>query len=82
MSTKFQIDWSNSLKVTRFQKSKMAPGLRLLSWIFFIIRKVRAIALFCPKLGKKIREDRSSGLKVIDIKKIQDGCHPEATTLD
>jgi hypothetical protein len=34
MSTKFQIDWTNSLKVSRFQKSKMAAGLRLLSLIF------------------------------------------------
>jgi hypothetical protein len=33
-------------------------------------------------LGSKLRKDRSSGLKVIDIKKIQDGCHPAATILD
>jgi hypothetical protein len=46
MFTKFQINWSNSLKVSRFQKSKMAAGLRLLSWISFITRKVHLIALF------------------------------------
>jgi hypothetical protein len=33
-------------------------------------------------LGNKFRKDRSSGLKVIDIKKIQDGCHPAVTILD
>jgi hypothetical protein len=32
--TKFQIDWSNILKVSLFQKSKMAASLRLPSWIF------------------------------------------------
>jgi hypothetical protein len=37
--TKFRIDWSNSLKVSRLQKSKMAAGLRPPSWIlvYYII---------------------------------------------
>jgi hypothetical protein len=46
----------------------MAADLRLLSWIFYN-SKGACHSPFCPKLGNKYREDRSSGLKVIDIKK-------------
>jgi hypothetical protein len=38
---------------------------------FFYKSKGTCYSCFCPKLGNKFRKDRSSGLKVIDIKKIK-----------
>jgi hypothetical protein len=40
------------------------------------------IALVGPKLATKFREDWSSGLKVIGIRKIQDARRPAADILD
>jgi hypothetical protein len=48
----------------------MAAGLRLLSWIFYNSKG----ACYSPSLSKVVkqfREDRSSDLKVIDIKKFK-----------
>jgi hypothetical protein len=61
------------LKVSQFQKSKMAAGLPPPSWIFFIIWKLRVIALVGTKLATEFWKDRSSGLKVIAISKILTG---------
>jgi hypothetical protein len=59
----------------------MAAGLRPPS-CFLKILKWRILALVGPKWHTKFKKDRSNGLKVITITKIQDGRRPSAAILD